>query len=357
MCHPEGLPLFPGNRDDHLSHEHGVENSLWGLHFWSTELKEKKLSAITTSTYDGYLAHNLLTQMLVKHPLQRPTIGRILSHPFVSRKKVIRLVGEPPMYDIYLCYRDYRTNNHHHSHHSHNHSHNNNHHYNHDVINDAIKLHPDNTHSTPIDVIDENLDILHVEKLYQLLTAKGFKLYWDKRNGRNLSKEEGSTKSMDEQPEQGLEKGMDQGVDQSVEQSTVSNKDSVKNKDKDYSDNNKGKGKLYDDITQENEDEHIYHGLANCRVFVPLISRNAINHPTHPTYNFAKFTSDALCDQVIISTLLFLMMILLFNIVVILHLSHLPTSLPRFSLSHYLPLFTYFSYSFSLFLSLLCRSC
>ena len=314
MCHPEGLPLFPGNRDDHLSHEHGVENSLWGLHFWSTELKEKKLSAINTSSYDGYLAHNLLTQMLVKHPLQRPTIGRVLSHPFVSRKKVIRLVGEPPLYDIYLCYRNYRTNHHHH--HNHNLNNNNNHNYNHDVINDATHSNPDNTLPTPTDLIDENLDILHVEKLYHLLTAKGFKVYWDKRNGRNLSKEEeGSTKSIDEQPEKGLEKGMDQGleqgVEQGVEQGTV--KDSNKNKDKGYSDkdNNKNKGTLYDGTTQENDDDHIYYGLANCRVFVPLISRNAINHPTHPTYNFAKFTSDTPCDQVITYTLHFLMLFII----------------------------------------------
>ena len=69
--------------------------------------------------------------MLHKDPLQRPSLARVLAHTFVSGKKVARLVGEKPKYDVFLSYR---------------------------VASDAH----------------------HVEKLHTLLTAQGFKVYWDK---------------------------------------------------------------------------------------------------------------------------------------------------------------------------------
>ena len=267
MCNPEGLPLFPGSRDDHISSESGVENSLWGLHFWSSELKQKKLSLVDTTSYDGILAHNLLTQMLMKHPSHRPTIARVLSHPFVSRKKVIRLVGQPPVYDIYLCYRN-----------NHNHNHNNNNRCNvEDDRNSSSSLVETNTAHVvgePQPLMNNllleprmndlgldlglardpgyDLDVRHVEKLYPLLTAKGYKVYWDKGRGSGQDKDKGS--------------GQD--------------------KDKDWA--------------KEREGEHVYEGLANCRVFVPLTSRNAINHPTKHSQNFSKFTNDSPCDQVIL---------------------------------------------------------
>ena len=51
------------------------------------------------------VARNLLAQMLLKDPLQRPTLARVLAHPFLSGKKVARLVGEKPKYDVFLSYR------------------------------------------------------------------------------------------------------------------------------------------------------------------------------------------------------------------------------------------------------------
>ena len=183
--------MFPGNRDDHVSSERGVENSLWGLHLWSPELKAKKLSLIDTTSNDGLLAHNLLTQMLTKHPSHRPTIARVLSHPFLSRKKVIRLVGQPAVYDIYLSYR--HTNHFNHSNATSNSTSFTNTDTNSDSKNGAIMGERNSSYEnegepktkwaepqrSDVDSAS-NLDILHVEKLYQLLTAKGYKVYWDK---------------------------------------------------------------------------------------------------------------------------------------------------------------------------------
>ena len=131
------------------------------------------------------MARNLLAQMLHKDPLQRPTLARVLAHTFVSGKKVARLVGEKPKYDIFLSYR---------------------------VASDS----------------------LHVEKLYNLLTAQGFKVYWDKLC---------------------LEPGVDW-------------------------------------------EQGFCEGLVSSRAFVPLLSRDAINHPSIDWQNFSKLTAESRCDNV-----------------------------------------------------------
>ena len=126
MCTPDVKPLFQGGQDDNLvGVRKGVDN-LFALAEWSSELKADKLADVPDK-----LARNLLSQMLHKDPLQRPSLARILAHSFLSGKKVARLIGEKPKYDIFLSYR---------------------------VAADA----------------------LHVEKLYKLLVAQGFKVYWDK---------------------------------------------------------------------------------------------------------------------------------------------------------------------------------
>ena len=102
------------------------EDNLYALAEWNMERKQKKLGRVIDK-----MARNLLSQMLHKDPLQRPTLARILAHPFLSGKKVARLVGDKPIYDVFLSYR---------------------------VASDSQ----------------------HVEKLYNLLTAQGFKVYWDK---------------------------------------------------------------------------------------------------------------------------------------------------------------------------------
>ena len=131
------------------------------------------------------MARNLLAQMLHKDPLQRPTLARVLAHTFVSGKKVARLVGEKPKYDVFLSYR---------------------------VASDSQ----------------------HVEKLYNLLTAQGFKVYWDKLC---------------------LEPGVDW-------------------------------------------EQGFCEGLVSSRAFVPLLSRDAINHPDITWQNFSKLTADSRCDNV-----------------------------------------------------------
>ena len=180
MCTPDVKPLMQGGQDDNLvGVRKGVDN-LFALVDWSPELKADKLSDVPDK-----LARNLLSQMLHKDPLQRPSLARVLAHSFLSGRKVARLVGEKPKYDIFLSYR---------------------------VASDAQ----------------------HVEKLYNLLTAQGFKVYWDKFC---------------------LEPGVDW-------------------------------------------EQGFCEGLVSSRAFVPLLSRDAINHPDIAWQNFSKLTADSRCDNV-----------------------------------------------------------
>ena len=180
MCTPDVKPLMQGGQDDNLvGVRKGVDN-LFALAEWSPELKADKLADVPDK-----LARNLLSQMLHKDPLQRPSLSRVVAHSFLSGKKVARLIGENPKYDIFLSYR---------------------------VAADA----------------------LHVEKLYKLLVAQGFKVYWDKIC---------------------LESGMDW-------------------------------------------EQGFCEGLVSSRAFVPLLSRDAINHPDKAWQNFSKLTAGASCDNV-----------------------------------------------------------
>ena len=180
MCSPDVKPLFQGGQDDNLvGVRKGVDN-LFSLAEWSSELKADKLADIPDK-----FARNLLSQMLHKDPLRRPSIARVLGHPFLSGKKVARLVGDKPKYDVFLSYR---------------------------VAADAH----------------------HVEKLYNLLTAQGFKVYWDKLC-------------------------LLPGV---------------------------------------NWEQGFCEGLVSSRAFVPLLSRDAINHSEKAWQNFSKLTDVSSCDNV-----------------------------------------------------------
>ena len=180
MCTADVKPVLQGGQDDNLvGVRKGVDN-LFALAEWSPELKADKLADVPDK-----LARNLLSQMLHKDPLQRPTLARVLAHSFLSGKKVARLVGEKPKYDVFLSYR---------------------------VASDSQ----------------------HVEKLYNLLTAQGFKVYWDKFC---------------------LEPGVDW-------------------------------------------EQGFCEGLVSSRAFVPLLSRDAINHPDKAWQNFSKLTVDSKCDNV-----------------------------------------------------------
>ena len=180
MCTADVKPLLQGGQDDNLVGVRKGADNLFALAEWSPELKADKLADIPDK-----LARNLLSQMLHKDPLQRPSLARVLAHPLLSGKKVARLVGEKPKYDVFLSYR---------------------------VASDAH----------------------HVEKLYNLLTAQGFKVYWDKFC-------------------------LLPGVDW---------------------------------------EQGFCEGLVSSRAFVPLLSRDAINHPDKAWQNFSKLTPDSNCDNV-----------------------------------------------------------
>eukprot|EP01034_Spumella_vulgaris_P026156 gene26156-32691_t len=129
MC-SNGKPLFQGSTDDNLSgdaKDMNDEDSLWALAEWSDQMKTKKLDKVSNP-----LGKNLLSLLLEKDPLKRPTLSRILAHPFLTGKKGTRLVGEVPAFDVFISYR---------------------------VASDAH----------------------HAEILYDMLTARGLKVWWDKK--------------------------------------------------------------------------------------------------------------------------------------------------------------------------------
>ncbi len=79
------------------------------------------------------LARNLLSQLLVKDPKKRAIhMLQALHHPFISGKKVARMVGQTAEFDVFISYR---------------------------VASDA----------------------LHAELLFDLLTEAGIKVWWDKK--------------------------------------------------------------------------------------------------------------------------------------------------------------------------------
>ena len=77
-------------------------------------------------------ARNLVSRLLVKDPSRRPDANRLLAHPFLSGKKVARMIGEEAAYDVFLSYR-------------------------------------------------VNSDSHHCELMYKMLTEKGLRVWWDKK--------------------------------------------------------------------------------------------------------------------------------------------------------------------------------
>jgi serine/threonine protein kinase len=180
LCHSEVRPLFQGGQDDNLSDEVNDDDNLHRLAEWKIEVKTRKLTKIIDP-----LAKNLLSQMLSKDPSHRPTLERVISHPFLSSKQVARLIGEKAAFDVFLSYR---------------------------VASDAK----------------------NVERLYNLLTARGLKVWWDKVC---------------------LEPGVEWK-------------------------------------------EGFCAGLVNSGAFVCLLSKNAINHDTITWQNFSHLKEDSRCDNV-----------------------------------------------------------
>lgn len=172
-----GKTLFHANAEDNLD-----QDALVALHHWNSEYKESKLSQIKNP-----MARNFLYQLLYKDPLKRPSIKRVLSHPFLSGKKTTRLLGDEPLYDIFLSYR-------------------------------------------------KASDLELASMIHDHLTNIGLNVFWDVKS-----------------------------------------------------------------IKSGERWEHSFcDGLANSRIFVPIISRNAINHPEIKNQNIAYLEEDSPCDNVLL---------------------------------------------------------
>ena len=173
--------MFQGGQDDNLtSFKSDIGNNLWALFEWSDDLKQRKLSMV----FDKQ-ARNLLSQMLQKDASKRPSLDRIANHPFLTKKKTIRMIGEKAEFDFFISYR---------------------------VASDSY----------------------HAEKLYNMLTEKGVKVWWDRKC---------------------LKPGEDWKVG-------------------------------------------FCAGLVNSRNFICILSENAINHPEKPYNNYTKLVESSSCDNV-----------------------------------------------------------
>ena len=97
------------------------------LYDWTDEFKSNRLQKVS----DPH-ARNLVSRLLTKNPSKRPDASHALSHPFLSGKRAARMIGEEAEYDIYLSYR-------------------------------------------------VNSDLHHCELIYEMLTEKGLRVWWDKK--------------------------------------------------------------------------------------------------------------------------------------------------------------------------------
>jgi hypothetical protein len=144
LCSQDAVSLFQAGQDDNLLSndendaidEDLQRDSLRSLWRWSDQTKKRKLALIPDP-----MARNLISLMLMKDPIRRPTISRILAHPFLSgnTKNLARSstteIGDSydaPEFDCFLSYR-------------------------------------------------VATDLQLVEVVYEMLTKRGFKVWWDKQ--------------------------------------------------------------------------------------------------------------------------------------------------------------------------------
>lgn len=76
------------------------DDDMRDLEHWSPSCKAHKLSLVT----DKY-AHNLMSQLLTRDPLKRPSMKNVLNHPFLSGRQVTRLSTEKAEFDVFISYR------------------------------------------------------------------------------------------------------------------------------------------------------------------------------------------------------------------------------------------------------------
>ena len=114
--------MFLANDEGNLDQKH-----LQCLYDWTDAYKIERLQKVS----DPY-ARNLVSRLLMKDPSKRPDASHVLAHPFVSGKRVARMIGEEAEYDVFLSYR-------------------------------------------------VNSDLHHCELMYEMLTEKGLRVWWDKK--------------------------------------------------------------------------------------------------------------------------------------------------------------------------------
>ena len=90
MCNDELYPLFQGGKDENLPDDPTVEDNLFALAEWSSELKQRKLHRVVDMA-----ARNLLAQMLHKDPTQRASLDR------VSHLVLLSLIDVPWNHGLY----------------------------------------------------------------------------------------------------------------------------------------------------------------------------------------------------------------------------------------------------------------
>ena len=114
--------MFLANNEGNLDQKH-----LQHLYDWTDAYKMERLQKVK----DPY-ARNLVSRLLMKDPSKRPDTSHALAHPFLSGKRAARMIGEEAEYDVFLSYR-------------------------------------------------ENNNFHHCKLMYEMLTEKGLKVWWDKK--------------------------------------------------------------------------------------------------------------------------------------------------------------------------------
>lgn len=115
-----GEPFFLNNDEDNID-----EQNLFLLGIFSPKLKQDKMKKILNPQ-----ARNFVSLLLNVDPIKRLSIQRALQHPFITGRDAARLPGDQAEFDVFISYR---------------------------VASDAS----------------------HAAKLYELLTEKGLKVWWD----------------------------------------------------------------------------------------------------------------------------------------------------------------------------------
>jgi serine/threonine protein kinase len=172
-----GSKLFPQDDEDNID-----EDSMMDVFIFSDEFKRRKLQKIHDKQ-----ARNLVAQLLNKVPSRRPRMDHILVHPFISGRYATRMVGDEAEFDVFISYR---------------------------VASDKD----------------------HAELLYNILTAGGLRVWWDRVC-------------------------------------------------------------LLPGVSWT---EGFCDGLVKSRVFMPILSKGAINHPSKPRQSFASHDQNSPCDNVLL---------------------------------------------------------